>query len=77
MSAVREDWGACDLMQVGGPLRIQVKQSAARRWHADDSPPPRLENEQPYPRSCDDRNRQCYLKRALASAVDAVHPTDE
>ena len=23
------DWGACDLMQVGGPLRIQVKQSAA------------------------------------------------
>lgn len=36
------DWGACDLMQVGGRLRIQVKQSAARQsWHADDSPPPR------------------------------------
>lgn len=36
------DWGACDLMQVGGPLRIQVKQSAARQsWHADDIPPPR------------------------------------
>ena len=36
------DWGACDLMQVGGPLRIQVKQSAARQsWHADDSPLPR------------------------------------
>lgn len=36
------DWGACDLMQVGGPLRIQVKQSAARQsWHAEDSPPPR------------------------------------
>ena len=36
------DWGACDLMQVGGPLRIQVKQSAARQsWHADDSPSPR------------------------------------
>ena len=36
------DWGACDLMQVGGPLRIQVKQSAARQsWHSADSPPPR------------------------------------
>ncbi|MDQ3079103.1 MAG: hypothetical protein M3R03_03795, partial [Pseudomonadota bacterium] len=36
------DWGACDLMQVGGPLRIQVKQSAARQsWHDDNSPPPR------------------------------------
>jgi len=23
------DWGACDLAQVDGPLRIQVKQSAA------------------------------------------------
>ena len=53
-----EDWGACDLMQVGGPLRIQVKQSAARQsWHADDSPLPRLENEQPQPRSCNDRDR--------------------
>jgi len=36
------DWEAFDLAQVGGPLRIQVKQSAARQsWHADDSPPPR------------------------------------
>lgn len=36
------DWGACDLVQVGGALRIQVKQSAARQsWHGDDSPPPR------------------------------------
>lgn len=25
-----DDWGACDLAQVDGPLRIQVKQSAAR-----------------------------------------------
>ena len=40
-----DDWGACDLKQVanltemGRPLRIQVKQSAARQsWHADDSP---------------------------------------
>ena len=33
-----DDWGACDLSQVGGPLRVQVKQSAARQsWHADDS----------------------------------------
>jgi hypothetical protein len=37
-----DDWGACDLMQVDGPLRIQVKQSAARQsWHADGSPRPR------------------------------------
>ena len=37
-----DDWGACDLKQVGGPLRIQVKQSAARQsWHLEDSPPPR------------------------------------
>lgn len=36
------DWGACDLAQVDGPLRIQVKQSAARQsWHTDTSPPPR------------------------------------
>ena len=36
------DWGSCDLSQVGGPLRIQVKQSAARQsWHADWCPPPR------------------------------------
>ena len=36
------DSGACDLAQRGGPLRIQVKQSAVRQsWHADDSPPPR------------------------------------
>ena len=42
------DWAACDLKQVanltemGRPLRIQVKQSAARQsWHAEDSPPPR------------------------------------
>ena len=36
------DWAACDLKQVGGPLRIQVKQSAARQsWHADDNPPSR------------------------------------
>jgi len=36
------DWGSCDLGQVDGPLRIQVKQSAARQsWHADASPPPR------------------------------------
>ena len=77
MGAVGRGLGAGDLKQVGGPLRIQVKQSAARRWHADDSPPPRLENEQPYPCSCNDRDRQCYLKRTLASAVDAVHPTDE
>ena len=36
------DWGACDLAQVNGPLRIQVKQSAARQsWHGDASPPPR------------------------------------
>lgn len=36
------DWGACDLVQVSGALRIQVKQSAARQsWHGDDSPPPR------------------------------------
>ena len=34
-----DDWGACDLKQVSGPLRIQVKQSAARQsWHADNSP---------------------------------------
>lgn len=37
-----DDWAACDLMQVGGPLRIQVKQSAARQsWHRDGGPPPR------------------------------------
>ena len=24
------DWGTCDLMHVGGPLRIQVKQSTTR-----------------------------------------------
>ena len=37
-----DDWGACDLMQTEGPLRIQVKQSAARQsWHGDHSPPPR------------------------------------
>lgn len=36
------DWGACDLKQVDGLLRIQVKQSAARQsWHGDASPPPR------------------------------------
>ena len=36
------DWAACDLKQVGGPLRIQVKQSAARQsWHGELSPPPR------------------------------------
>jgi hypothetical protein len=36
------DWGACDLAQLDGPLRIQVKQSAARQsWHGDASPPPR------------------------------------
>ena len=36
------DWGACDLKELGGPLRIQVKQSAARQsWHSADSPPPR------------------------------------
>ncbi len=36
------DWGACDLIEVGGPFRIQVKQWAARQsWHADDSPPSR------------------------------------
>ena len=35
------DWGACDLAQVDGPLRIQVKQSAARQsWHVPASPPP-------------------------------------
>jgi len=34
-----DDWAACDLKQVGGPLRIQVKQSAARQsWHADARP---------------------------------------
>ena len=40
-----DDWGACDLKQVanlkpvGRPLRIQVKQSAARQsWHADARP---------------------------------------
>lgn len=33
-----DDWGACDLKQVGGPLRIQVKQSTARQsWHNDNS----------------------------------------
>ena len=49
------DWGACDLKQVanvkpvGHPLRIQVKQSAARQsWHADDSPQP--PSPQPRPR---------------------------
>ena len=37
-----DDWGACDLMQTDGPLRIQVKQSAARQsWHGELSPPPR------------------------------------
>ena len=25
-----DDWGSCDLHQRAGPLRIQVKQSAAR-----------------------------------------------
>ena len=36
------DWGSCDLSQVAGPLRIQVKQSAARQsWHAVMSPTPR------------------------------------
>lgn len=35
------DWGACDLMQVGGPLRIQVKQLARQSWRADASPPSR------------------------------------
>ena len=50
-----DDWGACDLRQVANlkavkrPLRIQVKQSAARQsWHADDSPPP--PSPQPSPR---------------------------
>ncbi len=42
MGALRWGLGACDLMQVGGALRIQVKQSAARQsWHVDDSRPPR------------------------------------
>lgn len=37
-----DDWGACDLKQRGGALRMQVKQSAARQsWHADSSPPAR------------------------------------
>ena len=37
-----DDWGACDLRQVGGRSRIQVKQSAARQsWHGDDSLAPR------------------------------------
>ena len=36
------DWAAFDLKQVAGPLRIQVKQSAARQsWHAVMSPTPR------------------------------------
>ena len=42
------DWAAYDLKQVANltemrrPLRIQVKQSAARQsWHVDNSPPPR------------------------------------
>ena len=35
-----DDWGTCDLR--AGPLRIQVKQSAARQsWHRDHSPAPR------------------------------------
>ena len=37
------DWAAFDLKQADGPLRIQVKQSAARQgWHATMSPVPPL-----------------------------------
>lgn len=36
------DWGACDLAQRDGPLRIQVKQSAARQsWHREGDRPSR------------------------------------
>ena len=39
---MRGGLGTCDLAQVDGPLRIQVKQSAARQsWHSDASPPGR------------------------------------
>ena len=35
-----DDRGACDLRQVGGPSRIQVKQSAARQsWQSTDTTP--------------------------------------